>query len=108
MQVLVVNSKDDKNLSSAYSVLKILGYDVEIDDSLSVFNKAEAEFRIENISLDEESLEIYNNLTEQEQQSIISDISIKYDESDILDYDLLDDIVRDCFEEFIENKRKEV
>lgn len=48
MQVIVVNSKDDKTLESALTVLKNLGYDVEKDDCLSVFNKAEAEFRIEN------------------------------------------------------------
>lgn len=104
MQVIVVNSKDDKTLDSALTVLKNLGYDVEKDDCLSVFNKAEAEFRIENISLDEKSLEIYNNLSEDEQQWVIKEIAIRYDESDILDYDLLDDIVRDCFNDYIENK----
>lgn len=106
MQVIVVNPKDNKTLDSALAALKDLGYDVYKDDSLSVFNAQEAEFRIENISLSEEEKEIYDNLTKEEQEEIISEIAIQYDQSDILDYDFLDNIARDCFYEYINKKEK--
>lgn len=98
MQILVIKGQEGKTNKEALELLKANGFDVYQEDALTVFYNEEAEYRTDRIVDEEEDLaEIFNNLSEEEQQKVYNNVADKYSYSDgTLDYDYLDDMVREA------------
>lgn len=100
MNILVINGKEGKNNKDALELLKANGFDVYIEDALTVFYNDEAEYRTDRLVGEEDDLsEKFNSLTEEQKQEVYGEVSQTYcDEDGALDYDWLDDKVREGIE----------
>lgn len=95
-------------------VLKNIGVVFEeFDSSLEMFLEEEAEFRLENLLDDckdddsfllEEDIELLNK--EEERKIVVRDIASEYFDSEIFDYDMLDNIRDRVVEEFLNKTYK--
>ena len=95
-------------------VLKNIGVAFkEFDNSLEMFLEEEAEFRLENLLDDckdddsfliEEDIKLLNK--EEERKSVVRDIASEYFDSEIFDYDMLDNIRDRVVEEFLNKTYK--
>lgn len=102
MSILLINEKKEKGFTEALELLKQNGFEISDCDPLSIFYENEAFHRINYIALDDDDKKIFNSLSEEQQDEIIADIQQSYMLSDIvLNYDNMDDIVRDVFEKYL-------
>lgn len=88
------------NSTEALEVLKKAGIEARIDDALNYGLEEEAEYRLNCfLDYDENAKEIYNSLNKEKQAEIIDGIYSRYSEygSAIFDYDYMDDIVAEEF-----------
>lgn len=88
------------NPIKALEVLREAGIEARIDDALDYGLEEEAEYRLSCfLDADENAKEVYDSLSEEKQAEIVDGIYSRYSEcgSAIFDYDYMDDIVAEEF-----------
>lgn len=97
------------NPIKALEILKKAGIEAKIDNALDCGLEYEAEYRLDCfLDYDEDARKVYYSLSEEKQTQIIDGICSRYTESDsqIFDYDYMDDIVTEEFNKVTENKEE--
>lgn len=87
--------KEQKDVQKAIELLKANGIDFDMNDPLDLFELDEAKFRMTEL------YSIQNQETgeiEEPNLILIQKVANAFNQSDYLDYDVLDDLLADCLE----------
>lgn len=102
-KILVVSSREGKTVEDAFNLLKANGFEVRAEYVFHEFALEEAAFRVENVSLSQEELDTLHKLPLETQQELVDAIADRYINEDILDYDYMDRILSEEYDEIVNN-----
>lgn len=102
-KVIVVYSKEGKTTEDAFNLLKENGFEVSAEYPFHAFATEEASFRIDNVALSQEELDVLYKSPAEVQQEFVDSVRSRYVTEDILDYDYMDRILSEEYNNIVNN-----